>query len=154
VLDALVEHRVAFVVIGGVALVLHGSSRVTQDLDICYARDADNLERLATALQPFRPILRGAPPDLPFTLDARSLSSGLNFTLATEAGDLDILGDVPGAGGYDQLAADAVPMEVYGHRILVMSLSALEKAKHSAGRLKDLADLAEIRELRGRSARN
>ena len=150
-LEALVEHRVDFVLIGGVALVLHGSSRVTQDLDICYARDAANLERLSAALAPFHPTLRGAPPGLPFVLDAPSLRSGLNFTLTAEPGDIDLLGEVPGVGGYPIVAEDAVPMEVYGHRILVMSLAALERAKRSAGRLKDLADLAEIKALRRRT---
>ena len=115
-IDALAEHRVEFVIIGAVALVLHGSARVTQDLDICYARNPENLERLAAAMVPFRPYLRGAPPGLPFTLDARTLQSGLNFTLVCEAGDFDILGDVQGVGGYDQVASDAVPMEIYGHR--------------------------------------
>lgn len=150
-LDSLVEHRVEFVIIGGVALVLHGSSRVTQDLDICYSRSPENLERLATALAPFQPTLRGAPPGLPFTLDARSLQSGLNFTLSAEPGDIDILGEVPGVGGYDKVSADAVTMEVYGNRVLVMSLTALEQAKRAAGRLKDITDLAEIQDIRRRS---
>lgn len=149
-IDALVENQVEFVIIGGVALVLHGSPRITQDLDICYARHPENLHRLAAALRPFRPMLRGAPPGLPFVLDARTLDSGLNFTLTTEPGDIDILGEVSGVGGYDRVAADAVPMDVYGHRVLVMSLSALERAKRAAGRLKDLVDLEEIEKLRGR----
>jgi predicted nucleotidyltransferase len=149
-IDSLVEKGVDFVIIGGVALVLHGSSRVTQDLDICYARDPQNLERLAAALLPFRPSLRGAPPGLPFTLDARTLHSGLNFTLTALPGDIDILGEVAGVGGYEQVAADAVLMEIYGHRVQVMSLSALERAKQAAGRLKDLADLDEIQMLRKR----
>jgi hypothetical protein len=149
-IDSLVEKRVDFVIIGGVALVLHGSSRVTQDLDICYSRDPENLERLAAALLPFRPSLRGASPGLPFTLDARTLHSGLNFTLTALPGDIDILGEVAGVGGYEQVAADAVSMEVYGHPVQVMSLSALERAKQAAGRLKDLADLDEIKTLRKR----
>jgi hypothetical protein len=151
-LDSLMVNRVEFVIIGGVALVLHGSSRVTQDLDICYSRSPENLERLAAALAPFQPTLRGAPPGLPFKLDARSLQSGLNFTLSAEPGDIDILGEVPGVGGYDKVSMDAVPMEVYGHRVLVMSLTALEQAKRAAGRLKDIADLAEIQDIRRRSS--
>ncbi len=149
-IEALVQHRVDFVIIGGVALVLHGSARVTQDLDICYARNPENLARLASALEPYHPMLRGAPPDLPFKLDVRALQSGLNFTLTADSGDIDILGEVAGVGGYEQVSADAVSMDVYGQSVLVMSLGALEKAKRAAGRLKDLADLAEIRELRNR----
>jgi hypothetical protein len=150
-IEALVVEQVEFVIIGGVALVLHGSARVTQDLDICYSREPENLERLAKALAPFHPTLRGAPPDLPFILDARMLRSGLNFTLTVEAGDIDLLGEVPGIGSYDRVAEDAVPMAVYGHEVRIMSLGALERAKRAAGRLKDLADLAEIEEIRRRS---
>jgi hypothetical protein len=75
-LDALSAGGVRFVVVGGVALVRRGSSRVTLDLDLCYARDRDNLRRLAAALAPFHPRLRGAPPDLPFLWDERTLASG------------------------------------------------------------------------------
>jgi hypothetical protein len=150
-IEALVAERVDFVVIDAVALVLHGSPRVSRDLDICYGRTPDNLERLAAALRPFHPTLRGAPPDLPFELDARSLYSGLNFTLQSELGDLDLLAEVSGVGGYEQAAADAVLMEVYGHPVRVMSLPALERAKRAAGRLKYLADLEEIAGLRRRT---
>ncbi|MDP9120973.1 MAG: hypothetical protein M3O15_06330 [Acidobacteriota bacterium] len=150
-IEALVRHRVGFVIIGGVALVLHGSSRVTQDLDICYSRNPDNLERLAMALEPMHPSLRGAPRDLPFRLDARALRSGLNFTLTSEIGDIDLLGEVPGVGGYEEVAADATTMDIFGRPVLVMSLANLERAKRSAGRLKDLADLAEIEDLKRRS---
>jgi hypothetical protein len=149
-LRALAAHDVAFVIIGGVALVLHGSARVTQDLDICYARDDENLQRLSGALTPFLPTLRGAPPDLPFSLDPPTLNAGLNFTLQTAAGDVDLLGEVSGVGGFADIAATADVQQLYGLRVLVMSLDALERAKRAAGRLKDLADLAEIRILRAR----
>lgn len=151
-IEALVQHQAEFVIIGGVALVLHGSSRVTQDLDICYSREPENLERLVRALSPFHPSLRGAPPDLPFLFDVRTLRSGLNFTLTVEAGDIDLLGEVTGVGGFQDIATDAESMNIYGMAVLVMSLSALERAKRAAGRLKDIADLAEIEEIRRRSA--
>lgn len=150
-IEALVQHQTEFVIIGGVALVLHGSSRVTQDLDICYSREPENLERLVKALGPFHPSLRGAPSDLPFLFDARTLRSGLNFTLSVEAGDIDLLGEVTGVGRFQDIAVDAKPMDIYGMPVLVMSLSALERAKRAAGRLKDITDLAEIEEIRRRS---
>ena len=148
VLSALAEQQVEFVIIGGVALVASGSSRVTEDLDICYGRSKENLNRLAVALAPFRPTLRGAPPELPFVLDAQSLRSGLNFTLSTTAGDLDLLGEVPGVGTFPDVSKDAVDVDLLGSRVLIMSLDALERSKRAAGRAKDLLDLAEIRELR------
>lgn len=148
VLAALAEQEVEFVIIGGVALVASGSSRVTEDLDLCYSRSRENLIRLAAALAPFRPTLRGAPPELPFVLDAQSLRSGLNFTLSTAAGDLDLFGEVPGVGTFADTSRDAVEVELLGCRVLIMSLDALERSKRAAGRAKDLLDLAEIRELR------
>lgn len=69
-LEALCEAEVRFVIVGGVAATLHGSARLTQDIDVVYARDSENLARIARALAPLRPYLRGAPSGLPFQLDA------------------------------------------------------------------------------------
>jgi uncharacterized nucleotidyltransferase DUF6036 len=151
-LDALADARVDFVVVGGVALVLRGSSRVTLDLDVCYSRERDNLRRVAAALGPFHPRLRGAPPDLPFLWDDRTLASGLNFTLTTDLGDIDVLGEIPGIGDYERVAAGSSSVSVGSVQVLVMDLDALERAKRAAGRAKDLLDLAEIAEIRRRLA--
>lgn len=131
-------------------MIAHGHARLTEDLDICYRRTGENMERLARALAPFHPILRGAPPDLPFTLDARTLRSGLNFTLESAAGDIDLLGEVTGVGGYDAMSADALELEIYGHPVKIISLDRLELSKRAAGRAKDLGDLEAIREIRRR----
>ena len=149
-IGALTDAKADFVIVGAVALVLHGSARITRDLDICYARDAANLKALAGALAPFRPTLRGAPPDLPFVLDARTLHAGLNFTLTSSAGDIDLLGELSGLGGFAVVRRVSVPMTVYGRDVRVLSLAGLERAKRAVGRLKDVADLAEILELRKR----
>lgn len=141
---------VRFIVIGGVALVLRGSTRMTVDLDVCYARDRDNLTKLAAALAPFHPRLRGAPPELPFQWDAPSLASGLNFTLTTDLGDLDIFGEVPGLGGFDAVASGSSSMHVAGLDVRVLDVEGLEKAKRAAGRAKDLLDLAELAEIKKR----
>ena len=149
-MTALVDKHVDFVVIGAVALVLHGSARVTRDLDICYSREPSNLRALSAALKPFAPTLRGAPDTLPFTLDTATLVSGLNFTLTSSAGDVDLLGEVTGLGGFAVVNRLAEPMTVYDREVRVLSLDGLERAKRAVGRLKDLADLAEIVELRRR----
>ena len=150
-LTALKEAEVEFAIVGGIALVLRGSSRVTLDLDVAYARDRENLKRLAKALKPFSPALRGAPPGLPFVLDAPTLQSGLNFTLTSTVGDIDLLGEIAGLGAFSVVARFARPMEVYGLSMNVLSLDGLERAKRAAGRLKDLADLEEILALRKRA---
>lgn len=147
-IHALEDRDVDFVIVGAVALVLHGSARVTRDLDIAYARNEDNLRRLSAALQPFSPRLRGAPPDLPFKLDVPTLRSGLNFTLTTSVGDIDLLGELLGIGGFALIERFATSMTVYEREVQVLSLDGLERAKRAAGRLKDLVDLSEILELR------
>jgi hypothetical protein len=95
-------HRlgIEFVVIGRMAAVAQGSAYLTLDLDLCYSRKTENLQKLAHALAPFQPLLRGVSPDLPFRLDASALKSGLNFTLTTDLGDLDLLGEVAALGAY------------------------------------------------------
>ena len=97
-LTALAEARVRFVIVGGLAVTIHGSSYVTFDLDFCHARDRENLSRLAQALVPYHPRLRGAPTDLPFCFDEETLKGGLNFTLTTDVGDIDLMGEVAGVG--------------------------------------------------------
>ena len=149
-IETLATASVDFVVLGGLAVVAHGHVRATLDLDVCYTRTPDNLARLARALAPLHPVLRGAPADLPFILDARTLRSGLNFTLRTEAGDIDLLGEVTGVGQYEEAARGAIPMELFCRRILVVSLDVLERSKRAVGRAKDLLDLEAIRELRRR----
>ena len=149
-LETLVEAEVAFVVIGGVALVTQGGARATFDLDVCYERSAANHLRLERALAPFSPRLRGVDPSLPFFFDVRSLASGLNFTLTTSIGDLDLLGEVAGVGMYQEAAADADEIEAFGVSFKVLSLGKLEASKRAAGRPKDLQDLFEIAALRGR----
>jgi hypothetical protein len=147
----LAEHRVAFAIIGGVALVLRGSARATFDLDLCYDRRRENLRRLSAALLPFKPTLRGALPNLPFRLDPETLASGLNFTLDTTVGPLDLLGEVAGLGTYDVVARLSSELTIYDHAVNVLSLEGLERAKRAAGRQRDLIDLAEILEIRRQS---
>lgn len=148
-LALLVEHEVRFSVIGGVALIARGVQRSTEDLDIAYARDRQNLARLAQALAPIHPRLRGVPEGLPFVLDEPSLRSGLNFTLDTDLGPLDLLGEVPGLGTFDHVDAASTALEIAGTTMLVLTLDGLEAAKRAAGRPKDLVDLGYIRAMRG-----
>jgi hypothetical protein len=150
-LEVLADSGTEFVVIGGVAMVLRGSGRVTVDIDVCYARDDGNLARLARALAPYQPRLRGAPQDLPFPWDDRTLRSGLNFTLTTDLGDLDLLGEVPGLGSFEAVARGATRLEIGRVHARVLDLDALERSKRAAGRAKDLLDLAEIAEIRRRA---
>lgn len=141
------DEEVEFVVVGGLAVISHGHIRATLDLDICYARTPENLERLVRALGPLDPRLRGAPSDMPFFWDVRTLRNGLNFTLTTTAGDIDLLGEVTGLGGYGDIALAADTSELYGAEVRILSLPDLIRSKAAAGRAKDLVDLEALREL-------
>jgi len=147
-LQTLNRHGVEFLVIGGFAAKLHGSSLITRDLDICYARDRANLGRLADALRELGATLRGAPEGLPFRLDARTLEKGDAFTFATQLGALDILGTPSGSGGYTELAKEATEVDLDDVRIRVVSLDALLAMKRAAGRGKDLVAIEILEALR------
>jgi hypothetical protein len=139
--------RVAYIIVGGVAAGIHGALRTTLDLDIVYARDAENVHRLVAALAPYDPYLRGAPPGLPFRLDAETIFRGLNFTLTTSLGDLDLLGEITGGGAFDHLKTSAEVVELEGFQCLVVSLPILIALKRAAGRGKDREALAELEAL-------
>jgi hypothetical protein len=147
-LVTLADAQVQLVIVGGLAITIHGSAYVTYDLDLCYSRDPENLARLARALHPAHPRLRGAPADLPFRFEVETLQKGLNFTLSTDFGDLDLLGEVTGIGTYSAALAVSEPVELFGRSFAVLTLDALITSKKAAGRPKDLHVLAELEALR------
>lgn len=147
IIPLLVEGRIEFVVVGGVAAIAHGAARATYDVDIVYARNPENIERLAAVLFPFKPYLRGAPPGLPFCWDAKTVRNGLNFTLTTSLGDLDALGEVAGGGTYEQLLPRTEEVTMFGVKVRVVSLEMLIQLKRAAGRPKDLEAIAELQAL-------
>lgn len=151
-LQVLRDGEVRFVIIGGVAATIHGSARLTSDLDVVYDRAPDNLRRIVAALSPLKPYLRGAPPGLPFLFDEETLRRGLNFTLTTTAGAFDLLGDVSGLGGYREAFEQSFEVTLFDAPARCLGLDALIHAKLAAGRAKDLEVVAEleiIREERG-----
>lgn len=136
-LTPLIRHGVDFVLIGGMAGISHGSNFPSYDLDVVYARDRDNIARLVDALGEIGVALRGAPADLPFQLDARTIENGSNFTFITPHGDLDILGRADGMPSYDELKAEAPVREVLGLQVRVASIDHLIAMKRAANRPKD-----------------
>jgi hypothetical protein len=147
-LEALTRFGVRFVLIGGLAANVHGSDSITRDTDICYRRDRENLERLAAALHSLHARLRGAPPDVPFLLDALTLEAGDTFTFVTDAGSLDCLGVPTGTDGYGSLEPNALTADVEGIRVLVVALDDLIRMKRAAGRPKDRVELEILGALR------
>lgn len=117
------------IVAGGVAANLLGSARTTVDLDVIYRRSDDNIHRLVASLEPLHPYLRGAPPGLPFVFDVDTVRRGLNFTLTTDLGALDLLGEITGGGTYDALAAESLAAPELGASVRCLTLERLIATK-------------------------
>jgi predicted nucleotidyltransferase len=149
----LVEGGVDFVVIGGVAVVLQAQPRFTKDLDICYASDRANLERLASVLSSLNARLRGIDETVPFVADARMLSQTQILTLTTDHGEIDLLVDPSGAPPYVELREDADILDVGGIEVHVASIDHLTAMKRAAGRAQDLVDIEALQIARRRRGR-
>lgn len=146
-LEVLSDGEVEFVAIGGVAASAQGSAAVTFDLDICYSRTATNLKRLVSALAPFSPRPRDFPETLPFVWDEVTLRNSTVLTLQTTIGKIDLLAEVAGVGGWDEVKAQSREIDVFGCRVLVLNLPALIQSKKAAGRPKDFAAIPELEAL-------
>jgi nucleotidyltransferase AbiEii toxin of type IV toxin-antitoxin system len=149
----LVEGGVDFVVIGGVAVVLQAQPRFTKALDICYASDRANLERLASVLTSLNARLRGIDETVPFVADARMLSQTQILKLTTDHGDIDLLVDPSGAPPYVELRADADVLDVGAIKVPVASIEHLTAMKRAAGRAQDLVDIEALQIARRRRGR-
>ena len=146
-LAALNGAGVEYIIIGGVAARAHGSSRLTDDLDISYARSDTNMARIVAALAPLQPYLRGAPPGLPFEWSVATLRAGLNFTLTTSLGAIDLLGEIVGGGRFENLRPHALDISLFGSDVLLLGLPWLIRVKRATGRPKDFEVIAELEAL-------
>lgn len=149
-LGTLQRAGVEFIIVGGVAATIHGSARLTQDLDVVYRRTPKNIAALVGAIQAIEPYLRGAPPGLPFRFDVATVRQGLNFTLSTSLGPLDLLGEIAGGGGYEQLRQHTIEVTLFGANCDCLDLPTLLAVKRAAGRPKDLEAVAELETLHSR----
>lgn len=143
-LQAFFQADVEFIIVGGAAATAHGSARLTQDLDLVYCRTPENIARLVAAIAPYQPYLRGAPPGLPFRFDVATIQRGLNFTLTTTLGDVDLLGEITGGGGYEDLLPDSIKLVIFGVACWCLGLARLIQVKRAAGRPKDFEAIADL----------
>jgi Nucleotidyl transferase AbiEii toxin, Type IV TA system len=144
ILRRLVERGVDFVVIGGIAAILHGSARNTFDLDICFASDDANLAALGDVLTALSARLKGVDENVPFVPDERTLRQIEPLTLVTSLGELDVLTHPPGAPPYRDLRRNADRYDLGGFNVSVASIDDLIAMKEATGRAKDLLDLEEL----------
>jgi predicted nucleotidyltransferase len=147
-LGGLIKKQVRFVVVGGVAAAAHGSSRVTNDLDICYdAEAAANIRALASVLAGWKAYPRGIEAGLPFIMDDRTLRNAPILTLTTREGDIDVMDRIAGVGPYEAVRQHSEKISALGVRFRVLDLPSLIKAKRAAGRPRDFDHLPELEAL-------
>jgi len=146
-IELMVQSGVRFVIIGGVAMRLQGSSHVTDDIDFTYSRDPEGLPGLVATLNHYHVRLRGFPADLPFFFDLRTLKNTQNLTLVTDVGDIDLLAEPPGIDSFEGLWERATELDVFGMAVRVASLEDIIAMKQAAGRPKDQQHLLELRDL-------
>jgi predicted nucleotidyltransferase len=147
-LPKLCQHGVEFILIGGGAAIVHGAARTTYDVDILYSRTPENLKKLITALDGIQLYYRGTPPGLPFRWDEKTLEQGLNFTLTSTQGDIDLLGEVAGGGTWESVQPFTENIEIFGVLVPVVCLAKLIELKRAAGRPKDFESIAELEAIR------
>lgn len=148
IIGALVAAGIRFVVIGGVAAVIHGSARFTNDIDLCYDPDQDNLERLVKLLVSWHAYLREVEPGLPFILDVRAFRITPIMTLTTDMGDIDLLHAVPGVGSFKDVLRASEVVHVGKTEFRTLTLDALIASKKAVRRPKDVEGLIELEALR------
>jgi predicted nucleotidyltransferase len=146
-LGGLVDKKVKFVVVGGVAATAHGSSRVTNDLDICYDTDVANIIALASLLSAWKAYPRGVEAGLPFIMDDRTLRGAPILTLTSTEGDIDVMDLVAGVGSYELARKHSEKVDALGVSFRVLDLPSLIKAKRAAGRPRDFDHLPELEAL-------
>lgn len=152
ILEVLNRNKVAYILIGGLAAVYHGSPFPTEDVDITPQSDPRNLDKLATALRELNARVRtdAEPGGVPFRCDGETLAASRAWNLTTDAGDLDVAFMPSGTRGYRDLRRDAIQVQLYGVTVRIASLSDVIRSKQAANRPKDQRMLSTLREILAR----
>jgi len=153
-LDILSQAKIEFVVVGGFAGVLHGSSLVTRDLDLCTVLTPENIERLRESLKEFHPKHRMTPEKLSFAKIPPAGQTLNNLYLETDLGIVDFLTSITGVGDFETVRTNAEEIELHGHKIAVISLADLIKAKEAMNRDKDKLAVKELKAIQEKKKSN
>lgn len=154
-LKLLLENEIDFVLIGGFAAVVHGSTLVTQDLDICSSMSVESIEKLRAVLKEFNPIHRmNRKAALSFIDHPENLTGLNNIYLDTDLGILDILSATQPAGDFKTIKQNSIQINIYGYTCNVISIDDLIKVKSSMKRPKDLQAVEELLKIKKLSEEN
>ncbi len=150
-LENLLGDDVQFVIIGGVAAALHGSTLLTRDLDICIPLGSESLLRLQAALQGLNPRIRAGSDSIPLELDESAAAAVKNLYITTDEGRLDCLGFVDGVGDFAMVLRESVELNLGGFSCRVLGLQALIREKEASGRPHDLQTVVQLKALQERA---
>ena len=143
ILEELAHHHVDYVLVGGMAAQTHGSTRMTNDVDVIPAPASRNLERLAEALRSLGArVLNPGHEDL--EIDAAMLPRATIWQFATPHGDIDVLHEAPGAAPFAEMRERALVISLGDMRVPVAGRDDLIRMKLARGRTTDLADVAAL----------
>ena len=149
-LKLFLSEKIDFVIVGGFAGVVYGSSMVTKDLDLCFLLTPENILKLRQVLQPYNPKLRITPKKLPFLEYPKDISKLKNLYLETDLGIVDLISNITGVGDFQRVASHAKTIELFGYTCKVIALEDLIEAKTALGREKDLAMVKELKVIQER----
>jgi predicted nucleotidyltransferase len=144
-LQRLFDAEIDFVIVGGFGAVLHGSSLLTRDLDVCAVLTPENLEKLRTTFGDLHPTHRLTPQRISFLENPEPGTALKNLYLQTDLGPLDLMSSITGVGDYSRVVAGSIEVELFGHRVRVIGIEDLILAKETLGREKDLLAVKELR---------
>lgn len=156
ILRRLNQHEVEYVLVGGMAGVLYGSSLVTEDVDVCTPFEPKNLAKIVSALGDLNPRHRTNPNHPPMALKAVDLAGFKNLYLITDLGQIDLLSEISGVGGYPEVSRHSIAANLRDLVCKVLDIDSLIRARRAVGRPKDLQAVAELevirRRLKGRAS--
>ena len=144
-IQRLCDAEIDFVIVGGFAGILHGSTLVTRDLDVCAVLSRENVAKLRAVLRDLNPTHRQTPQRLSFLDNPAPDVEVKNLYLGTSLGAVDLLGSITGVGDYSRVREASVEIEIFGRRCRVISIEDLIRAKESLARPKDLLAAQELR---------
>ena len=150
IIRRLVERQFEFVLIGGLAAVIHGVTLMTRDADICCRFDTDNLLKLQSILADLHPVHRMTPQRLPLDLTPEFCERLRNLYLSTDLGTLDCLSEVAGLGNYDEVLRHSIEMRLWGATSRILSIDALIRAKQATNRSHDRQAIAQLQIIKAR----
>ena len=152
-IQTLCDSDIDFVVVGGFAALLYGSTLTTRDLDVCAVLSNDDVEKLRAALHEFHPTHRLTPQRLSFLENPDPGVPLKNLYLETDLGAIDLLSSIKGVGEFERVRAGSIEVELFGRVCRVISLDDLIRAKEAVGREKDLLAVKELKAIREKQAK-